>query len=122
DALAVATPEPPEAWTVFALGADLLAAIAGVIVLTLTASHGIGRFFGLSHHLVTLRRGRLRRGHRWQLVHDCPERGVGFALETAVPSRRDDIVDRVIAGIAQGPDQGFRLVEMAHPVVTPMHD
>src|SRR5438045_745655 len=32
------------------------------------------------------------------------------------------IVDRVIAGIAQGPHQRFRLIEMAHPVVTPMHD
>src|ERR1700740_2786394 len=32
------------------------------------------------------------------------------------------MVDRVIAGIAQGPHQGFRLVEMAHPVVAPMHD
>src|SRR5207247_7301880 len=38
------------------------------------------------------------------------------------PGRRDKIADRVIAGIAQGSHQGFRLVEMAHPVVTPMQD
>jgi hypothetical protein len=38
-----------------------------------------------------------------------------------VPGRRDEIVDRVIAGIAQGPYQGFRLVEMAHSIVTPLH-
>src|SRR5262245_27324952 len=36
--------------------------------------------------------------------------------------RRDEIADRVIAGIAQGLYQGFRLVEMAHPVMAPMHD
>jgi len=70
----------------------------------------------------SLKRRRLRRGHRWQLVHDRPEPGVGFRLKAAVPSRRDEIADRVIAGIAQGPHQGFRLVEMAHPIVTPMHD
>ena len=39
-----------------------------------------------------------------------------------MPSRRNEIVDSVIAGIAQGPYQGVRPVEMAHPVVTPMHD
>jgi hypothetical protein len=70
----------------------------------------------------SLKRRRLRRGHRWQVAHDRPEPSVGFGLKAAVPSRRDEIVDRVIAGIAQGPHQGFRLVEMAHPVVTPMHD
>ena len=70
----------------------------------------------------SLKRRRLRRGHQWQLVYDRPEAGVGFGLKAAVPSRRDEIVDRVIAGIAQGPHQGFRLVEMAHPVVTTMHD
>ena len=51
----------------------------------------------------------LRRGHRWQFVHDRPKPGVGFGLKTAVPGRRDEIADRVIAGIAQGPHQGFRL-------------
>ena len=70
----------------------------------------------------SLKRRRLRRGHRWQLVHDRPEPSVGLGLKAAVPSRRDEIVDRIIAGIAQAPHQGFRLVEMAHPVVTPMHD
>src|SRR6516162_8249996 len=70
----------------------------------------------------SLKRRRLRRGHRWQLVHDRPEAGVCFGLKTAVPGRRDEIADRVIAGIAQGPHQGFRLVEMAHPVVTTMYD
>ena len=93
-----------------------------MVVLTLAAGYGIGRPFGLSHHLATLKRRRLRRGHRWQLVHDRPEPGVGFGLKAAVPRRRDEIVDRGIAGIAQGPHQGFRLVEMANPVVTPMHD
>jgi len=93
-----------------------------VVVLTLTARYGIGRLFGVSHHLTTLKRRRLGRGHQWQLVHDRPEPGVGFGLKAAVPCRRDEIVDRGIAGIAQGPHQGFRLVEMAHPVVTPMHD
>src|SRR5215831_419367 len=73
-------------------------------------------------HLATLKRRRLTRGHRSQLVHDRPEPSVGFGLKAAVPSRRDEIADRVIAGIAQGPHQGFRLVEMAHSVVTPMHD
>ena len=76
----------------------------------------------MSDYLARLKQRRLRRNHRWQLVHDRPEPGVGFGLKAAVPSRRDEIVDRVIAGIAQGPHQGFRLVEMAHPVVTPMHD
>ena len=76
----------------------------------------------MSHHLATPKRRRLRRGHRRQLVHDRPEPGVGFGLKAAMPSRRDEIVDRVIAGIAQGSHQGFRLVEMAHPVVTPMHN
>jgi hypothetical protein len=89
---------------------------------TLTASYGIGRLFGVSHHLATLKRRRLKRGHRWQPVHDRPEPGVGFGLKAAMPSRRDEIADRVIAGIAQGPHQGFRLVEMAHPIVTPMRD
>ena len=70
----------------------------------------------------SLKRRRLRRGRRWQVAHDRPEPSVGFGLKAAVPSRRDEIVDRAIAGIAQGPHQGFRLVEMAHPVVTPMHD
>jgi hypothetical protein len=60
-----------------------------VVVLTLTASYGIGRLFGVSHHLATLNRRRLRRGHRWQLVHDRPKPGVGFGLKAAVPSRRD---------------------------------
>jgi hypothetical protein len=69
-----------------------------------------------------LKRRRLRRNHRWQLVHDRPEPSVGFGLRAAVPSRRDEIVDGVIAGIAQGPHEGFRLVEMAHPVVTTVHD
>ena len=96
--------------------------ITGVVVLTLTASCGIGRLLGVSHHLDTLKRRCLRRGHRWQLVHDRPEPSVGFGLKAAVPMRRDKIADRASAGIAQGPHQGFRLVEMAHPVVTPMHD
>jgi hypothetical protein len=87
--------------------------IASVVVLTLAASYGIGRLFGVSHHLDTLKRRCLRRGHRWQLVHDRPKPGVGFGLKAAVPSRRDEIVDSVIAGVAQGPHQGFRLVEMA---------
>ena len=51
-----------------------------------------------------------------------PETGVGFGLKAAVPSRRDEILNRIIAGIAQGPHQRFGLVEMAHPVITPMHD
>ena len=76
----------------------------------------------MSHHLARLKQRRLRRGHRRQVVHDSPEPGVGFGLKAAVPSRRDEIVDRVIAGIAQSPHQGFRLVEMAHPIVTSMHD
>ena len=84
----------------------------GIVVLTLTASYGIGRLFGVSHHLATLKRRRLWRGHRWQLVHDRPEPSVGFGVKAAVPSRRDEIVDRVIAGIAQGSHQGFRLVEI----------
>ena len=88
------------------------------MVLTLTASYRIGRLFGVSHHLATPKRRRPRRGHRRQLVHDRPEPGVGFGLKAAMPSRHD----RVIAGIAQGPHQGFRLVEMAHPIVTPMRD
>ena len=67
------------------------------------ASFDIGRLFGVSHRLATLKRRRLRRGHRWQLVHDRPEPGVGFGLKAAMPSRRDEIADRVIAGIAQGP-------------------
>src|SRR5438132_3921285 len=92
--------------------------IAGVVVLALAASYGIGRLFGVSRHLDTLKRCRLTRGHRWQLVHDRLEPSVGFGLKAAVTSRRDEIVDRVIAGIAQGPHQGFRLVEMAHSVVT----
>jgi hypothetical protein len=108
--------------TVFALGADPLGCIASVLVRALTASYGIGRLFGVSHHLATLKRRRLRRGHRWQLVHDRPEPDVGFGLKAAVPCCRDEIIDRVIADIAQGPHQGLRLVEMAHPVVTPMHD
>ena len=83
--------------------------MAGVLVLTLTASFGIGRLFGVSHRLATLKQRHLRRGHRWQFVHDRPEPGVGFGLKTAVPGRRDEIADRVIAGIAQGPHQGFRL-------------
>jgi len=52
---------------------------SGVVVLTLTASYGIGRLFGVSH-LATLKRRRLRRSHRWQLVHDRPEPGVAFGL------------------------------------------
>ena len=67
------------------------------------ASFDIGRLFGVSHRLATLKRRRLRRGHRWQLVHDRPEPGVDFGLKAAMPSRRDEIVDRVVAGIAQGP-------------------
>ena len=108
--------------SVFALGADLLAALGCVVVLTLTASYGIARLFGVSHHLASLKEWRLRRGHQWQLIHKRPEPGVGFGLKAAVPSRRDEITDRVIAGIAQGPHQGFSLVEMTHAVVTPMHD
>ena len=92
------------------------------LVLSLTASYVIGRLFGVSHHLDTLRRRVSREVNRQQLVHERPEPGVGFGLKAAVPGRRDEIVDRVIAGIAQGPYQGFRLVEMAHPVVTPMRD
>ena len=42
--------------------------IAGVVVLMLTASFGLGRLFVVSHRLATLKRCRLRRGHRWQLV------------------------------------------------------
>ena len=76
----------------------------------------------MSDYLARLKQRRLRRGHRRQLVHDRLEPGVGFGLKAAVPSRRDEIADRVITGIAQGPHQGFRLVEMAHPVVTPLHD
>src|ERR1700739_2532298 len=106
---------PPSPWATSLLHSQR-------VMLTLAASYGIGRLFGVSHDLATLKRRCLRRGHRWQLVQDRPEPGVGFGLKAAVPSRRDGIVDRVIAGIAQGPHQGFRLVEMAHPVVTPMHD
>src|SRR5690349_8758820 len=69
-----------------------------------------------------LKRHRLRRVHRWQFVHDCPEPGVGFGLEAAMPGRRDEIIDPAIAGAAQSAHEGFCLVEMAHPVVTPMHD
>jgi hypothetical protein len=56
--------------------------IASVVVLTLAASYayGIGRLFGMSHHLATPKRRRLRRGHWWQLVHDRPEPGVAFGL------------------------------------------
>jgi hypothetical protein len=72
--------------------------------------------------LLILKRHRLRRGHRWQFVHDRTEPGVGFGLEGAMPGRCDEIVDPVIAGAAQGPHEGFCLVKMAHPVVTPMHD
>jgi hypothetical protein len=54
--------------------------IASVVVLTLAASYGIGRRFGMSHHLATPKRRRLRRGHWWQLVHDRPEPGVAFGL------------------------------------------
>jgi hypothetical protein len=54
--------------------------IARVVVLTLAASYGIGRRFGMSHHLATPKRRRLRRGHWWQLVHDRPEPGVAFWL------------------------------------------
>src|ERR1700750_2436478 len=39
-----------------------------------------------------------------------------------MPGRCDEILDPVIAGTAQGAHEGFCLVEMAHPVVTPMHD
>src|SRR6201993_1031022 len=42
--------------------------------------------------------------------------------KAAMPSRRDEIIDPAIAGAAQGPHEGFCLVEMAHPVVTPVHD
>src|SRR5215470_3668047 len=66
--------------------------------------------------------GRLRRGDWWQFVHDRPEPGVGFRLEAAMPGRCDEIVDPAIARAAQGAHEGFCLVEMAHPVVTPMHD
>ena len=104
------------------MGRLIKLSIAGVVVLTLTASSGIGRLFGVSHHLTTLKRRRLTRGHRWQLIHDRPEPGVGFGLKAAVPGRRDEIVHHGIPGIVQGPHQGFRLVEMAHPIVTPMHD
>jgi hypothetical protein len=38
-----------------------------------------------------------------------------------MPGRRDEIVNLVIAGAAQGPHEGFCLVKMAHLVVTPMH-
>jgi len=57
-----------------------------VVALTLTASYGIGRLFGVSRHLDTLKRRRLTRGHRWQLVHDRPKPGVGFGLKE--PRRR----------------------------------
>src|SRR6516165_3820399 len=70
----------------------------------------------------TLKRRRLGQGHRRQLVHDRSKAIVGFGLKAAVPSRRDEIVDGVIAGTAHGQHQGFRLVEVAHSVVTPMHD
>src|SRR5690242_6334027 len=69
-----------------------------------------------------LKRHRLRRVHRWQFVHDCPEPGVGFGLKAAMPGRCDEILDSAIAGTSQGPHEGFCLVEMAYPVVTPMHD
>ena len=39
-----------------------------------------------------------------------------------MPGCRDEIFDRVIAGAAQAPHEGFCLVRMAYPVVTPMHD
>ena len=39
-----------------------------------------------------------------------------------MPGRCDEKVDPVIAGAAQGPHEGFCLVEMAHPVVAPMHN
>ena len=39
-----------------------------------------------------------------------------------MPGRCDEIVDRLVAGAAQGAHEGFCLVEMTHPVVTPMHD
>src|SRR6516225_4427329 len=54
------------------------------------ASFVIGRLFGVSHRVATLKRRRLRRGHRWQLVHDRPELGVGFGLKAAMPGRRDE--------------------------------
>ena len=78
--------------SVFALGADLLAALGCVVVLTLTASYGIARLFGVSHHLATLKECRLRRSHQWQLVHKRPEPGVSFGLKAAVPSRRDEML------------------------------
>jgi uncharacterized integral membrane protein (TIGR00698 family) len=40
--------------TALALGGDLLAAIAGVVVLALAASYGVGRLLGVSHRLATL--------------------------------------------------------------------
>jgi uncharacterized integral membrane protein (TIGR00698 family) len=40
--------------TVLGLGVGLLAAIAGVVVLALAASYGLGRLFGVSHRLATL--------------------------------------------------------------------
>src|SRR5215470_6166315 len=64
----------------------------------------------------------LRRGHRWQFVHDRTEPAVGFGLEAAMPGRCDEIVDPVIASAAQGPHECFWLVKMAHSVVTTMHD
>ena len=38
------------------------------------------------------------------------------------PAGCDEILDPVIAGTSQGAHEGFCLVEMANPVVTPMHD
>jgi len=51
-----------------------------VVVLTLTASYGIGRLFGVSH-LATLKRRPSQAKSSVQLVHDRPEPGVGFGLK-----------------------------------------
>jgi hypothetical protein len=62
-----------------------------LVVLTLTAGYGIGRLFGLSYHLAILKRRRLKRGHRWQLVHDRPEQRGGariFVFPSDLQNRR----------------------------------
>ena len=48
------------------------------------------RGFGVSHHLATPQRRRLGRGHRWQLVHDRPETGVGFGLDISGLERDEE--------------------------------